>query len=316
MNSILLSLSHKQLNWEDKWPPGFRGIGFPGSSRKSASGPFGSVCIQEFITEQWTIRFTIVDLVEKFTAQFLIDKPALYTSQQLKGTSTIKCNKHPGIMIRKSQVVISYSPSQLATVEWLPGLHVSFDMIMAEEMCKPMIHLFPGIYKIITLNNSWMTPATWADMESLDMIQSILRCPHPAEIYQPYFEVRVNDLLLNYLILSTKHKPVYPGPSAKEEQAITEIREFVGNNLTAHYYIGALARKAGMNEQRFKQLFKIMVGMGPYEFLLRKRMRKAKQMLLHGKSAKEVARHFGYRPSNFTHLFRNFFGYGPSDLPK
>ena len=138
----------------------------------------------------------------------------------------------------------------------------------------------------------------------------------PASLYAHYFESRVKDLLLNYLLSTSHQKPVYPCPSKTEEESIAMIRAFIDDHLREHWPIAALARKAGMNEQRFKQLFKHMVAMGPYEYLLRKRMRKARLMLSAGKSAKEVARHFGYRPSNFTALFKNFFGYGPSDIPK
>ena len=313
MNSKLLSLSHGPLRWKDIWPPGFKSIGLPGSTKASATGAFGSICIQEFATESWFIHFNVLQLAEKFITRQEIDEPGIFSSQQLKGNALHRFNQPATYSIGKNQLMLSHALAQGITTQYGPGLHISFDVFMRDELATDIVRLFPEIEPAIP---GWTAQVNWASMSSLDIIQSILRCPHPAELYSHYFEARIKDLLLDYLLGSTKQKPVYPSPSSKEESSIAEIREFINDHLKEHWPIAALARKAGMNEQRFKQLFKHIVGMGPYEFLLRKRMRRAKQMLLAGKSAKEVARHFGYRPSNFTHLFRHFFGYGPSDIPK
>lgn len=316
MDLNFYSLSHGPLHWEDKWPPGFKGIGFPGTSKACARGSFGLACIQEFKTEAWSMRLNIFQLTEKFIARLETNSRGLFSSQLLKGLSSQHIDTHPAYSLRKNKVALFYGKAPLVTTEYLPPLHISFDCFMREDFLMKTISLFPGIEETIRNREEWSPVVTWANMESLDILQSMIRCQHPASMHHHYFEARINDLLLNYLLASTKQQPISPPLSAYEEASIQTIRDFISDNLTQHYNIAALARKAGMNEQRFKQLFKQMSGMGPYEFLLRKRMRLARQMLLRGRSAKEVARHFGYRPSNFTNVFRQFFGYGPSDLPK
>jgi AraC-like DNA-binding protein len=312
MKSQLYSLSHGPLRWVDKWPPKFKSIGLPGSTKASASGAFGDICVQEFALNDWYIHFNVFNLFEKFIARQELLDPGIFSSQQLKGNAVHRFNEQTLYSIGRNQVLLSHAISQGITTQFNPGLHISFDVFIRDEVARDIIQLLqePGISL-----PGW-TKISWTNMESLDIIQSILRCPHPASLYAHYFESRIKDLLLNYLLSTSLQKPLYPCPSKKEEESITNIREFIDEHLREHWPITALARKAGMNEQRFKQLFKHMVAMGPYEYLLRKRMRKARQMLLAGKSAKEVSRHFGYRPSNFTALFKNFFGYGPSDVPK
>jgi AraC-like DNA-binding protein len=71
-----------------------------------------------------------------------------------------------------------------------------------------------------------------------------------------------------------------------------------------------------LNEFRLKKLFKNIFGVGPYEYLVRKRFQKAKILLESGLSVKEVAAQVGYRPSDFTTAFREYFGFTPSSVIK
>ncbi|HEX7844530.1 MAG TPA: AraC family transcriptional regulator [Chitinophagaceae bacterium] len=307
----LETLSHQSLHWEDQWPPGFKGTGLPGGSRASATGAFGSICIQEFRTSAWTIRFNIFQLIENFIAKLNLDKSGLFIAHQLKGNCQITHNAP--FSLRKGQFAGFYSASNSLTAEFTAPFHISFDTFISDDILRETVQFFPAIRSML---ENTVIPPTYNNIEGLDIIQSILQCRYPEDMRRHFFEARVKDLLFNYFLVATNKKDSTLLPSAAEETTIEEIKIFINNNLTDHFPIAVLAKKIGMNEQRFKELFKLIIGVGPYEFLLQRRMRKARKMLLRGKSVKEVARYFGYRSSSFTHTFRNYFGYPPSSIPK
>ena len=87
MNLNLLTLSHQPLVWKDVFPIAFKGIRLPGSTLLSASGDFGTVCIQEFQTDHYSIRLNVFDLLQQFIIRTVAKESGIHTSLVLKGRS-------------------------------------------------------------------------------------------------------------------------------------------------------------------------------------------------------------------------------------
>jgi len=69
MNQDLISSSHADLVWKEELPVLFKGVHLPGSSVLSSVDAFGSVCIQEFATDNFSIRFNVFELLQRFVVK-------------------------------------------------------------------------------------------------------------------------------------------------------------------------------------------------------------------------------------------------------
>jgi AraC-like DNA-binding protein len=99
-------------------------------------------------------------------------------------------------------------------------------------------------------------------------------------------------------------------------RSVFSARELINADVSNHIFLKDLARHSGTNEctlkRGFKNIFKITV----YQYLLKKRMRRAKQLLLSTKlKEREIAMLCGYESlAGFVTTFRRYFGYSPHQL--
>jgi AraC-like DNA-binding protein len=95
--------------------------------------------------------------------------------------------------------------------------------------------------------------------------------------------------------------------------AVRDIKKFLDENPANGISTTMLAASAGISRSILHQAFKEEFGTEIGEYKLRLRMEVATQLLLAGKSVKEVSIHLHYAsPSTFSNAFRNYFGQSPS----
>lgn len=94
-----------------------------------------------------------------------------------------------------------------------------------------------------------------------------------------------------------------------------EIIENMRNHLVKPYKVCKLAAKANMNPTSFTRAFKKKVGISPKDFLIRERIRVAKELMVQNKgiTIKEVALKIGMQDEfYFSRLFKQKVGYPPT----
>jgi AraC-like DNA-binding protein len=308
MNQNLLSLSHGDLHWTDALPPAFKAVRLPGSTIATSIGEFGSICIQEFNTENFSIHFKVFDLLQHFVARSFLQRPGLFAKLVVKGRIDIDTNKPPAIPLRQNQFILSADQTFIHEELYQNKTHITLDTFLSDSLAKEIQQLFPGTNK-----NS---PVSWAGSETLQLVHSILGCKYEKELRRHFFESRVKDLFFKYLFIIQNNTS--PGLPITDEElaAVYKAEQLINDDITRHYPIPELSKKVLLNEFRLKLLFKKIFGTGPYEYLMIKRLEKGKELLEAGLSVKEVAAQVGYRPSDFTTSFRNHFGYPPGVIKK
>jgi hypothetical protein len=75
----------KTLIWSDSLPLAFKGLRLPGGKLASALCAFGSLCIQEFYGNQFTIRYTARDILQKLVLRSKSKQDGIHTEINLKG---------------------------------------------------------------------------------------------------------------------------------------------------------------------------------------------------------------------------------------
>jgi len=310
MNQNLLSFTHGQLDWNDSFPHDFKGVRLPGSTISTSIGEFGSVCIQEYITKDFSIRFNVFDLLQRFVVKtFFASEFKLYSKFVLKGRIDYQLNDNRSLALRHNQFILSDSERSSLPQVYEKNIHISFDAFFTRNFAKQLLELFPN-FKLQS------DEAKWADTETTDIVNSMLRSKYEKDLHRHYFESRVRDLLFKYLFLAEISHPELKKVTEEDLKAISKVEELISDDITVHYTIPELAKKVLLNEFRLKFLFKNVFGVGPYEYLIRKRLHKAKELLESGLSVKETAAKVGYRPTDFTTAFRNHFGLPPSSAKR
>ncbi|MBC7947803.1 MAG: helix-turn-helix transcriptional regulator [Chitinophagaceae bacterium] len=305
------TLSHEPLVWNDELPPGFKGERLPGGILHSASGDFGELCLQNFAADQFTIQYNTFDLRESFTLQHISRDDGVHSKLLIKGKSIETFNLDESVPFTVNQFSLVESSEYINTSTLGKGLHVSFDAYFSKPMLIEMKSLFPG-------HRLWqkeLPDGGRADNDIHMAVHSILRCKFEKELREHFYFNRVKDLLFHYL-LQSGDKLLQNQPSEKEVQAVLQAEEIISGNIAEHHSIPDLSRRVLLNEFRLKAVFKIIFRMGPYEYLVRKRLIRGRELLESGLSIKEVAAIVGYRPSDFTIAFRQHFGYVPSAVKK
>ncbi|WP_244787933.1 helix-turn-helix domain-containing protein [Cupriavidus pauculus] len=89
--------------------------------------------------------------------------------------------------------------------------------------------------------------------------------------------------------------------------------EFIDANLAAPIGLADIARSTGLTRMYFAAQFRLSTGMRPHEYLVRRRIEHAQDLLRHSRgSMLEVAMHCGFRSqAHFTTVFKRFVGHTP-----
>lgn len=315
MNLILESPSHGPFVWYHALPENFKGLRLPGGTLASVTGAFGSLCIQEFHGHQYSIRFNVFDIIQRFILRAKSNESGFHTRVILKGRVDHETNNLKW-SLRQNQFALLHAAAPEITALYDKNVHISFDTFFSMKMVDELLPLFPSIAKSLEQDALLLTPSQWADAETLELVHSILRCKYEKDLRRHFFESRVRDLLFKYLVQFSSHDPEEKQPTEKELQAVYDAERIINNDIATHTRIPELSKKVLLNEFRLKAIFKKIFGMGPYEYLVRQRMKKARDLLETGLSVKEVAAQTGYRPTDFTVAFTQHFGFTPSSVKK
>jgi AraC family transcriptional regulator len=119
-------------------------------------------------------------------------------------------------------------------------------------------------------------------------------------------------LLKRYSNVTPRLEPYRGGLSRSK---LNRVLEYVNANLSDKLELGVLAKVAGVNLYHFARSFKQSTGESPYQYVLRRRIEKAKEFLVHAQlSVIETSARTGFvDQSHFSKVFRRLVGVAPSE---
>jgi AraC family transcriptional regulator len=112
-------------------------------------------------------------------------------------------------------------------------------------------------------------------------------------------------------------RPAAPRPPGRLDRALLErVADLVDDRLGKQLTLGDLAAAAGFSPFHFARAFKASTGMAPYEYVIMRRVERAKTLLLGtGRSVAQVANDVGFSNlSHFRRTFRRHTGFTPGEL--
>jgi two-component system response regulator YesN len=101
----------------------------------------------------------------------------------------------------------------------------------------------------------------------------------------------------------------------KSDQAISQINNYIENNLDSDLSLSVLASKVFLNPSYFSRLYKQVTGHNLSDFIYTKRMDRAKELLVNTNyKISDIASQIGFdSPSYFTVFFKKIRGISPAE---
>jgi AraC family transcriptional regulator len=100
---------------------------------------------------------------------------------------------------------------------------------------------------------------------------------------------------------------------ALQKWRLKRVVEYVDNHIADKICLLDLAAVAGLSRMHFASQFRVATGLRPHEFLLRRRIRRAEELLQNSTMAiVEIALNVGFQTqAHFTTVFKRFVGCTP-----
>lgn len=149
------------------------------------------------------------------------------------------------------------------------------------------------------------------------VLEDVFNCYHDNK-EERIRRIRVNLLIQNFLLLllACIDKEDKDGSDA-DQARISETLEFINENIYSNISIALLAKQTFLSESRFKNLFKELTGFTPADYIQRKRIEKAKALMLEKPSMplSQIAFELNFSsPQHFSSVMKKYTGSAPSLL--
>ncbi|MFB9276740.1 helix-turn-helix domain-containing protein [Cohnella cellulosilytica] len=142
----------------------------------------------------------------------------------------------------------------------------------------------------------------------LELIRTLYEKKEEKEGAEPYgLHLLFQEIV--YLVLQSGAKE----PSDDSLRAVRRTIEFIEDSYSLDLTLAQLAEMADMSERHYSRLFQKLTGRSPIEYLIERRLNRAKQLLLtSGDSIQEIAASTGFRdPFHFSRSFKRHTSVSP-----
>lgn len=111
--------------------------------------------------------------------------------------------------------------------------------------------------------------------------------------------------------------PAFPHGSAEHGEAVRAARVYIEAHCTRIVTLAELARITGFSQFHLCRIFRETTGVPPYAYLIRARLRRARQMIAAGEPLSTVAYATGFSDqSHLTRHFKRAFGMTPGQYAR
>lgn len=121
-----------------------------------------------------------------------------------------------------------------------------------------------------------------------------------------------------YTLLCSLALPEEKQPGGETSEQMSRAKEYLKNNIEKEVTIEEVAGVVHLSPSYFSKVFKASCGFSPYDYLLRLRLEKAKELLINtGKPIGEIAYRTGFNSqANFIYFFKKQTGFSPLKFRK
>jgi AraC-like DNA-binding protein len=278
--------------------------------------------LQEIDAGQFSFFYNVYRIQEDLALDFSIADPAVVTHIALKGNMRHDLNGMGPLYLKNGQFnFIHYPHMQGTTYFERNNEYHTFNTIYPPRLLHELLPHFPflesvlhdiavGRPGILFKNNGWI------NAQIRDLTDYALNCPFGESLRRYYFDIKMKEFLLLLLVQEQKSMTAPDKMTKSNFDAVQESRQIIDTHYHAHITLSDIARQVGLNEFKLKSGFRRLFGIGMFEYLLKTRMQKARNLLLETRlPIKEVARRTGYTSKqSFQNAFKKYFDETPGSF--
>ena len=127
-------------------------------------------------------------------------------------------------------------------------------------------------------------------------------------------------LLLNHLIKNYSHTEwqVTEVKGGLSPYSLKQLLEWIDQHIQQSLTLSDLAEQTQLSEYHFAHMFKQSMHMPPHQYVMQRRLELAHQALQHtSANMTDISEQYGFSSSShFSHRFKKYFGYSPSQMRK
>lgn len=310
MFPALQLVGYGPVSLQPSLPKNWQGKILPGSQPFSYEGEHGSVVIQQYRDENWSIRYAVIRFLKKIIVHWR-EEAALYVRFMVQGDFKYKAEGNR-FKIRARNVNLCWAPGRESFASFAGNQeYIIFQLQYAPELVRQLLPYFPAGS---IPNESKSTPI---DNEWNKTLYEIMEAPYDGETLRFYFENRVRDILL-YLLLQPGAGIRYEGLTTEVVRKVYEADGLILKDLTTWLHIPALAKMVALSEFKLKLAYKRVIGMNMFERLREARLEKARKLLVETDcQIKVIYSMVGFKSlSGFEEAFKEKFGLPPLQYRK
>jgi AraC-like DNA-binding protein len=303
-------------------PDNIPGPLLPGSNSLFCAQDFGTILIQEYKTDHFSIRYSIFSLFKSITLFFKNDNAGVWSRVALKNSVNIQMADKHKLDLKEGQFILYAGNPVTNAISFENNREYRFfDTVYSTQLLEQLIASFPVVYDFINKDHlaesgSEIKQHLFTSAAMRETVYDILECSYDEGLRKFYFENKVRELLFELLVQSYKTNPIGDSLSSVDISSLNKARDIILNDLRKHFTIQQISRQVQLNEFKLKTGFKQQFGTGIFECLLQARMQKARDMLIDtDKPIKEIAFDTGYdHLTSFITAFRKYFGHTPGSI--
>lgn len=316
----IFSSKHGAITLEPVAPDNFPAPLIAGSNSFFAKKEYGSILLQEYSTELFSIRYSIFNFSKKISLLFNNENNGLRSLLALQNSTKIRFEKNKTLSLLQDQYVLVNGGSTETITFNKTGEYKLFDTIFSQNLLKQLGSSFPALQQFFTgkavpPGKPQIKAHRFAPHQLLGHAADILKSPYDESFRKFYFENKIRDFLFDLMVDAAEEKPDTK-VSNTESASLQKAKHIILSDISKHFTIQSLSRMVQLNEFKLKTGFKKQYGTGIFECLLEARMNKAKELLSDTeKPIKEIAALIGYdHLTSFITAFRKFFGFTPGSV--
>ena len=302
---LVLHSSYGPLALQPYLPHGWNGNLLTGGMGYSYEANFGSICIQRFQDEKFSICYVVLNFLKKIKLAWR-EESLLRLQYLAQGSFRYKSENEKLITLRTGQVNAVWAPGRQTNANFSKG---SYEMLLISfnpELVQELLPQFPAVRSFADENFK-----RWISTEKENRIYELLNVPYTDNTRRFFYETKVREYLLSFLLPSRPQ-----GLDRYNETEIERIRaveSLILKDLTKHHSSKELAGIAKMSESRLIEAFKEVVGVTMFERYKEAKLQKAKKYLLETdiqvKVLYEIVGYDSY--TGFVEAFTERFGLSP-----
>jgi AraC-like DNA-binding protein len=307
------------LTFKPGLPSEYSGPLLQGATASHAISNTVKLFVQEIVTELYTIRFSLFNILKKVTATSNLPANGLYSYFMLKNNLRKQIDSIGKLHLRQDHYCLFYTEATPCKAIFEKNNDFrTIDIFYAPQLLKEFVPFFPELENVLNAGSIGLPDkACWSLPSMVEITNQLLNCEYNEATRQFYFDLKVRELLYQMLENTYSRKPgtynFTPWEVARIHEAKKILMDYISKKPPT---IRWLARKVALNEFKLKTGFKQIFNMGMFEWLMEQKMQYAKELILTtNKPIKHICTMVGYpRVTNFITAFRRRFGNSPGSL--